>query len=486
VSENVDERTEFEMYIPPFEGAVNAGLQSIMCSYNKINNVYSCENPVTLGYLKEAIGFSGWVMSDWGATHSTVPSALAGLDQEMPSDSFFGAGLLAAIQNGTVSEAVLDDKVLRILTAMYTVGLFDHPNTGNITANVTSPAHNALARQFAAEAMVLLKNAGGVLPLSTTASIALIGDACSKNPIVHGTGSGSVAPPYVITALQGVSAYAANVTYFDSSNLTAAVAGAAAASVAVVCTAITSGEGHDRVNISLPWNEDILTAAVAAAQPNTVVVVSSPGAILLPWADSVPAILSTFMPGQEAGNAIADVLFGTVNPSGKLPLTFPMIENQVQFTQAEYPGLPANDPAEANYTEKLLVGYRWYDAYASAPRYPFGHGLSYTSFKYSDLTVSQSQVTALITNAGTVAGAEVAQLYLAFPSSAGEPPQQLKGLQKITLLPGQAATVTFNLRPRSFSIWDVNLHAWAVQHGTFGVFVGSSSRDIRLKGTVDV
>lgn len=429
---------------------------------------------------------TGFVMSDWGGTHSTIPAAEAGLDQEQPSDGWFGPNLLAAVQNGTVAQGVLDDKVLRILTSMYTAGIFDTPVTGSITANVTSDAHNALTRALAAEAIVLLKNANGLLPLQQTGSIAVIGDACQIAPIVHGTGSGAVAPPYVITTLAGMQAKAGGATIkYYATNDTGAVAGAKAANVAVICTATTSGEGHDRKNLSLPLVEDELIAAVAAAQPNTVVVVTSPGAVLLPWAGSVGAIISTFLPGQEAGNAIADVLFGDVNPSGKLPLTFPVTENPTNFSQAQYPGLPSSNPLEAYYSEKLLVGYRWFDANSVAVAFPFGHGLSYTYWKYSNLDTSGAPgtITAQITNAGSVAGAEVAQLYLAFPSASGEPPQVLKGFQKVFLTPGETATLTFPLMGVDVSVWDANTHQYVKQTGTFGVMVGSSSRDARLTGS---
>ena len=492
VSANVDERTRWEMYMPPFLGAVEAGVLSAMCSYNKINNVYACENEVTLNAsLKGFAGFQGWVMSDWTATHSTVNAVKAGLDQEMPIAFYFSSvALQLALDAGDITQAMIDDKVLRILTAMFTAGLFDRAPSGDIHANVTSPAHNALAREFATEAIVLLKNSGGVLPLSKNAAgrtIAVIGDACSTAPIVGGEGSGYVGPPYIITVADGVSSKASGATIrVVGTNVTEAVAAATSADVAIVCTATTSSEGIDRANLDLPAAENAVIAAVAAAQKNTVVVVTSPGAVLLPWIDAVPAAIATFMPGQEAGNAIADILFGDANPSGKLPLTFPLTNNPTNFTPAQYPGLPSLFPLEANYSEGLLIGYRWYDAHHVTPLFPFGHGLSYTQFKYSGLTASATNVTIVLTNTGSVAGAEVAQLYLAFPSAANEPPLQLKGFGKVMLQPGQSATVAFPVTARDLSIWDATTHDWAMQHGTFGVYVGASSRDIRAKGTFTV
>lgn len=399
---------------------------------------------------------------------------------------FSDTALSAAVESGEVSQAVLDDKTLRVLTSMFAAGLFDRAPSGNILANVTSPEHNSLARTLAANAMVLLQNKGGVLPLSAAAlrHVAVIGDACHTAPIVAGGGSGAVAPPYIITVLDGVTAQApgVNITYTGTADVAAAVAAAAAADVAIVCTATTS-EGFDRANLSLPYPETALIAAVAAAQPRTVAVVTSTGAVLLPFADAVPAVLATFLPGQEAGNAVADVLFGAVNPNGKLPLTFPVTETDINFTAAQYPGLPTLFPLEANYSEGLLVGYRYYDAHALTPAFPFGHGLSYTSFLYSNLSAHANGVSACVTNTGPVAGTEVPQLYLAFPPAAGEPPLQLKGFQKVTLQPGASECVTFPLRPRDVCVYSEAAHAWVSQPGTFGALVGASSRDIRLKGT---
>jgi len=376
---------------------------------------------------------------------------------------------------------------------MFTAGLFDRPapNASAIHNNVTSDAHNALARQFAAASTVLLQNNNGLLPLSSTTpkKIAVIGDACSVSPIVHGDGSGQVSPPYVITVLQGVTAAAAQgsiISYSRTSPVADAVTAAENADVAIVCTATVSSEGFDRMNLNLPFYEDDLIQAVAAAQNKTVVVVSAPGAVLTPWAKDVGAILVNFMPGQEAGNAIADVIFGAVNPSGKLPLTFPAVENQVGFQQSQYPGLPANNPVEANYSEGLFVGYRWYDAYQSVPAFPFGHGLSYTTFQLGNVQASPTSVQAILINTGSVAGAEVLQLYIAFPQSAGEPPQQLKGFAKVHLAPGASTQVSFNVTQRDLSIWDVASHSWQVVNGTFTALLGSSSRNILGSDTFTV
>jgi beta-glucosidase len=461
---------------------------SAMCSYNRINGVYSCENNATLGDLKNGAKFQGFVMSDWGATHSTVASAVAGLDQEMPLALYFSeTALSAAVQAGTITQAQIDDKVLRILTAMYAVGIFDRAPSGSISANVTSDAHNQLAREFSREATVLVQNTNGLLPLSanTIRSIAVLGDECSTAPIVAGGGSGAVSPPYIITVLQGILnavPHSVNVSYAGTSDANAEAI-AAAADVAIVCTGTWSTEGSDRSDLSLPSAENDLIARVAAAQTRTVVVVTCPGAVLMPWASAVASILVNFMPGQEAGNAVADVLFGGFNPSGRLPLTFPTQENPTNFTQEQYPGEPWYFPENANYSEGLFVGYRWYDAHGVTPLFPFGHGLSYTSFKYSNLEASAHNVTVSVTNIGSVDGSEVAQLYLTFPAGAGEPPRVLKGFQKVAVPVGDTATVTFPLMAVDLSIWDPSHGGFVVQHGEFGVSVGASSRDIRLKGS---
>ena len=254
--------------------------------------------------------------------------------------------------------------------------------------------------------------------------------------------------------------------------------------------ATTSSEGTDRRSLNLQDNGNALVSAVAAANPNTIVVAATPGALLTPWAKEIKALLVNFMPGQEGGNAIADLLFGDVNPSGKLPLTFPNVDNEVNFTKEMYPGTfpDHGNPSqqEASYSEKLLVGYRWYDAHKVAPAFPFGHGLSFTTFHYSELQSSTSAVSLTLTNNGSAGGAEVVQLYLSFPAAAGEPPQQLKGFQKVYLQPGEKAQVTLKLSPRDFSIWSVAAHSWQVVSGAFGVAVGSSSRDHRLTGTIEV
>jgi len=292
-----------------------------------------------------------------------------------------------------------------------------------------------------------------------------------------------VIAPYIISPRAGISnrAKGVSVTYAATAPLATAVANAQAADVAIVFVSTSSSEGGDRGSLSLGNGQDMLVSSVAAAQPNTIVVLHCPGAVLMPWADSVEAIVTAFMPGQETGNAIASILFGDVNPSGRLPVTFPMSENQQPAnTTARYPGI--NEQAE--YSEGLFVGYRWYDAMNENPLFPFGHGLSYTNFQYSALNVAGLTISGVVQNIGTVQGTEVVQLYISYPMAAQEPPKVLRGFTKIPLAAGASGKFQFTLTQDDLSVWDVTTSSWKVIHGTFDVLIGSSSRDIRLKGTL--
>jgi len=284
------------------------------------------------------------------------------------------------------------------------------------------------------------------------------------------------------------------ILYDDGTNLTSAAEVAAQADVVIAVVATTSSEGHDRPNLSFNgenrgdlafWqNQDAMVSAVAAANPNTIVVCINPGAVLTPWSEEVQAVVAMFMPGQEEGHALADVLFGDVDPGGRLPVTFPNIENEVRFTPQQYPGLPIYNPLNAEYSEMLEIGYRWYQSHNVQPKFAFGHGLSYSTYSYSGLSVSGRNVSFSVTNTGSRTGYEVPQMYLRFPESAGEPPLQLKGFTKLNLTAGETASVTFTVRDRDLSIWDVNAKAFVPQTGLFGVFVGASSEDMRLFGTL--
>eukprot|EP00727_Mastigamoeba_balamuthi_P004227 m51a1_g13801 hypothetical protein (1062) ;mRNA; f:364023-367797 len=466
ISVTVDEKTQWELYYPHFQAAVDAGVGSIMCSYNKVNGVGACENSKTLSDLKVKMGFNGFVVSDWWATHSTVDSANGGLDMEMPSAQYYGSKLAQAVHDGTVSEERLDDMAARIATALFAAGLFDRRAEGSLDADVRSKEHSDLALRLSEASAVLLKN-NGVLPISRKATVALIGKPASEQPLVHGGGSGAVNPSYVVTALDGLlAAGVAEVLYDGGSDVAAAAALAASADVAVVMLAQQPSEGGDRdQGLSLGAQADALVQAVAANQARTVVVIHNPGAVVMPWVGSVAAVIARLMPGQEDGNALAAVLLGDVNPSGRLAITFPRGgQNETWLRTAEqYPGVEGAQ----TYSEGLLVGHRWYDAYGGQPLFAFGHGLSYTSFEYSDVSASKSSVSFELRNAGRVAGAEVPQLYISFPEGEGEPPKQLKGFDKVFLQPGESRVVKFALAPRDLSVYDVSAGAFREVHGKF-------------------
>jgi beta-glucosidase len=654
-------RTLEEIYHPAFRMAVqDAGVGAVMCSYNRVNGTYACENAEELtDTLRDAWKFDGLVMSDWGALHSTVKSARSGLDLEMPGvtsetnpnpidqiwPSYFASKLRAAVLNGSVSEATLDTMVTHILTAMFRIGLFEHPLPGPASvqnAVVSTPAHLALSTKIATDGTVLLKNARSLLPLSTRAvrSVAVIGDAASEHPQTAAGGSAIVLPSKpVVTPLAGITARAGagvtvmhargtlgvaaalpavpasafgtglSVTYYASSDLSgppiatetvpnldysgtpaavtgqptwsarytgtitaaatgdyrfslsgggnvqvwidgkpvasyapfhepsangligltagphsirveitplqatlvtvdqfavtpglhlgwqpqenllvdAAAAAARAADVAVVVASAPASEGMDRSTLALPADQDKLIAAVAKANPRTVVVLNTSSAVTMPWLGAVGAVVEAWYPGQTSGTALAQVLFGDVKPSGKLPVTYPRNDGQMPArSTVEYPG----DGNDVYYAEGLLVGYRWYDATGQKPLFPFGYGLSYTSFRFSHLSVRRSgdhlvaKVT--LTNTGRRAGADVAQLYVGSPAAAHEPPHQLKAYTKVRLAPGQSRRVTLTVDVASLASWDNPSSGWTLHPGTYRIYVGDSSRSLPTKADVRI
>ncbi len=495
ISSDADERTRREIYGLPFWKSVQAGAGAAMASYNRLNSRHACETEDLNVALKKQSGFNGWVMSDWGATFSTVAGMNNGMDMDMYCGYYTSNAVNNAIQAGNVPLAELDGMVLRILTTMFQFGLFDQPQTGTLSATATSPAHALFARTAAAEGMVLLQNNHQLLPLASTVhSIAVIGSAASVSPISTGAGSAGVVLPYNVTPLAAItnragSGVTVHYAQGDGASVSAAAALAASAQVAIVCVGQQTSEGSDRTSLSLPNGEDALISAVAAANSNTIVVVYCSSATLMPWAGQVGAIVEAWYPGQENGNALVEVLFGDVNPSGKLPVSIPAQASQTPTaTPAQFPGLLGHTA----YSEKLQIGYRWYDANNVAPLFPFGCGLSYTTFGYSNLTVGavsaagQAQIGFDMSNTGAKAGTEVAQLYLGFPAAAGEPPKLLKGFQRVYLTPGQTQHVTFDLAWEDLANWDTTARGWLVTPGSFQVSVGSSSRDIRLAGSLTV
>ena len=508
----VGARALHEIYLPPFYSAIEqAHVASIMCAYPLLNGEYSCQNPGLLtGLLDDRWGFPGFVRSDSAANVSTVDSANAGLDQDRGSFYWDNGQLAAAVAAGEVRSSTITEAVRRILTQMFQFDLFNNPPTGNLSTPASTPADNSFAQNVAQRGTVLLKNTGSILPLSTatTKSIAVIGPDGTTSPQTSGGGSSHVTASSVISPLAGITGRAgsaATVTSYSGTDPTQAAATAQQAQVAIVFASYPESEGSDLTSISLPNGQDAMIEAVAAANPNTIVVLNTGGPVLMPWLSSVKAVLEAWYPGQDDGAAIASVLFGDVDPSGHLPQTFPTSLSEIPTASpTQFPGVSGR----VEYSEGLDVGYRWYDAEHVTPLFPFGYGLSYTSFRFSHLTVTPgsvinsasgpdaqggqgarlARVTATITNTGQVRGSDVAQLYVGDPTSAGEPPRQLEGFHRVTLLPHQSRTVSFTITGHELSYFNTSANGWTLPDGRFSLYVGDSSAltSLPLRGKLNV
>jgi beta-glucosidase len=493
IHEVIDDRTLHEIHLPAFEDAVKQGhVAAVMCAYPNVNDAFMCENRHLLtDVLREQWGFQGFVQSDASATHTAVGSVAAGQDLELRDNGPYDEELRQAVVDGKVSMTALDAMITRRLATEIRAGLFEHPRT---VTPIDAAAGGTVARRVAEQSAVLLKNSANRLPLNASAvhSIAVIGPYAG---VAHpgGGGSSHVNPLYTVSPVDGIQRRAGSgvkVTSSDGVDTTAAAALAGSADVAVVIVGDVEKEGTDRPTLSLTGNQDDLVRSVVAANPRTIVVLNSGAPVLMPWVDQVPAILETWYPGEEDGNALAALLFGDVNPSGKLPVTFPRTESQTPVSIPErYPGVNGT----VVYSENLEIGYRWYDARGEEPLFPFGYGLSYTSFAFSRLRVTpvlgrygQADVEADVTNTGSRAGATVAQVYLTFPASAGEPPRQLKSFAKVFLRPGERRHLRFSLDQRAFSVWDSAAQNWTTIAGRYQVAVGDSSRNLPLSAPVRV
>ncbi|MCW2859788.1 MAG: bglX [Actinoallomurus sp.] len=491
IQEQIDDRTLHEIHLPAFEDAVKKGrVASVMCAYPAVNGQFMCENKHLLtDVLRGQWGFDGFVQSDASATHTAVGAADAGQDLELRDNGPYDDELKQAVLDGQVSVAQLDTMIERRLAIEIRAGLFGHPRT--ITP-LDAAAGGAVARSVAEQSAVLLKNAGSaLLPLDAKKlhSIAVVGPYAQT---VHpgGGGSSHVNPLYTVSPIDAITKRAGSavtVRSSDGSDVAAAAQLAGSSDVAVVIVGDVEKEGTDRSSLSLTGNQDDLVKSVVAANPHTIVVLNSGAPVLMPWVDSVPAILEAWYPGEEDGNALASLLFGDVNPSGKLPVTFPRTKDQTPVSSPErYPGVNGI----VTYSEKLEVGYRWYDAENQDPLFPFGYGLSYTKFEFSHLTASPPSGNGHVTvgvdvrNTGSRTGAEVAQVYVTDPTSAAEPPKQLKGFAKVSLRPGQTKHVTLTLDQRAFSIWDSAAQRWTTVGGRYTVSVGDSSRNLPLSAPV--
>jgi beta-glucosidase len=508
----VSDRVLHEIYDPPFQQAITRGhAQTLMCSYATVNGEYSCQNPYLLATtVDQRWGFDGFIQSDFGATHSTVGSALAGMDLEMQTGDYYAAPMEQAVLDGQVPIATLNQMLVSRYAAMIRAGLFSHPVS---VSPIPAQADAGFSESAAEQGMVLLKNDDQALPLSASSvnSVALIGPYAGA-AMTGGGGSSHVDPLLTVSPVQGIENVVGPgvpVTYNDGSDIASAVAAAQASQVAIVMVGDTESEGSDQPSLDLGGNQDQLVEAVAAANPNTIVVVKSGNPVLMPWLSDVSAVLEAWYPGEEDGNAVAAVLFGKVDPSGKLPVTFPVSDSATPVSSpSQWPGVNG----QVVYSEGLDVGYRGYDAEDITPMFPFGYGLSYTTFAFSNLHIGRDlvqnpvsgpgasscdcngqgtglqTVTATVTNTGKVAGAEVAQLYLGDPAVAGEPPRQLEGFDKVYLRPGQSTTVRFELTGHELSYWDDTANGWVLPDGTFDVYVGDSSAlaNLPLRGSFTV
>ena len=490
-SSKVDERTMREIYLPPWQTAVQQGnAWSVMCGNNPVNGVYACENRKLLADLLETEwGFDGVVGSDYAATHSAVGSVQAGLDQSFSWQDWgaFYRDLPRLVRDGTVSETTIDARVRRVLRLMFRIGLFVPARELPV---IDRAVHGALARRTAQEGTVLLRNDAKLLPLKAVGSIAVVGPYATK---AHpgGGGSSSVVPFRTVSPVQGIAARAGEgvtVTSHDGTDIAEAAAKARAADVAVVVVGDSAREGTDRADMDLPGRQDALISAIAAVNPKTVVVLQTGAPVTMPWLAEVPTLVETWYPGQEGGTALAAVLFGDADPSGRLPVTFPT--EAAQSPSMGAPRYPAG-PNGYDYTEGLDVGYRGFDNRGLTPLFPFGHGLSYTTFRYSGLTLTpvassgvrrNVRVAFTVANTGSRTGVAVPQIYVGFPHVAEEPPRQLKAFDRLTLAPGAARTVTLTLSQHAFEYWADG--GWRTAPGDYLISVGASSRDLPLARAV--
>ena len=503
VSAEVDERTLREIYLASFEKAVKeAKPWTVMCSYNRVNGVYASENEFLLTkVLREEWGFEGFVVSDWGAVNDRVKGLSAGLDLQMPYDGGWGdKKIIEAVKKGELPEEVLDEAVERILNIV-----FKAIENKKENATYDKEAHHRIAREVARECFVLLKNEEKILPLKKEGRIGLIG-AFARKPQIQGGGSAHVNPTMVDDAVEEIKklvegkaeiiyadGYKIETDEVDEKLIEEAKEVAKKSDIVVIFAGLPEryeSEGFDRPHMKMPENHNRLIEEIAKINKNVVVVLSNGAPIEMPWVDKVKAILETYRGGQAWGGAVADVLFGVVSPSGKLPETFPkkLSDNPSYLF---FPG----EGDRSEYREGIFVGYRYYDKKEMEVLFPFGHGLSYTTFEYSDLSLDKKEMTdeeilrvkVKVKNTGDMKGKEIVQLYVRdVKSSVIRPDKELKGFVKVELEPKEEKEVTFELDKRAFAYYNVDIKDWYVETGEFEILIGRSSRDIVLKDTVFV
>jgi beta-glucosidase len=525
VNITIDKRAARESDLLAFEiGIEESDPAGVMCSYNRVYGDYACESKYLLtDVLKRDWNFKGFVVTDWGGAHSVEKASAAGMDHEQPGWLFYGDDLKKAVESGKVPQAELDDHVHRILRAMFATGLMDDPVQRSVPDVLVGLE---VARKLEEQSIVLLKNAKSQLPLDAAKihSIAVIGPHADVG-MISGGGSAQVDPPvgnailppgkgqtrwlepvwFPTSPLKSIRAKSAGAkVQFDSgADAAAAAALAKNSDVAIIFAYQWESEGMDLPSLALPEHQDDLIAKVAAANPHTVVVVESGGPVTMPWADKVSAILEAWFAGSSGSDAVANVLFGDVNPSAKLPLTFPRTEADLPHPTVVQPppeSIPDDKqpdvwnqiatglaPFPVTYDEGVKVGYKWYDAETKTVLFPFGHGLSYTTYSYSGLKVTPGKnpkVTFTVKNTGKRDGAEVAQIYAALPASAAEPPKRLVGFNKVWLKAGESKEVTVEVNPKYLSIFNVEQNGWQLLPGEYSFMVGGSSQSLPLKQSV--
>jgi beta-glucosidase len=515
LSANIGEAALRESDLLAFELALEGGHPgSVMCAYNRVNGVYACSNDILQNkILKGDWGFPGWVMSDWGAVHG-VEDISAGLDQEsgeqFDKKVFFGKPLAEAVQGGSVPAARVSDMAQRILRSMFAVGLFEHPPK---KTTLDADADAKVARHEAEEGTVLLSNPTGLLPLSHDAKRIVIIGGHADAGVLSGGGSAQVVPiggaavsipmggegvmaPFHTTVFDPSSPYkaikaktsGAEIRFIDGAYPSAAAALAKDADAVVIFATQWMIEGEDVPDLTLPNGQDALIEAVAAVNPKTVVVLETGGPVLMPWLGKVGAVVEAWYPGAKGGEAIADLLFGDVNPSGRLPITFPV--STAQLPRPEIPGLGGPDAAQfdVDYTiEGADVGYRWFARKKQKPLFPFGFGLSYTHFDYANFKVEGGDTLSVgfdVHNAGKVAGADVPQLYLT--DAAGKPKMRLIGWERVTVDPGASVHVSLKVDPRLLADFDEASHGWIITAGRYQIALGASATDLKQHGAAEL
>ncbi len=522
VNVNIDERSMRETDLLAFEIGIRDGNPAgVMCSYNRVNGEYACDSKYLLKeVLKKEWKFPGFVLSDWGAAHSIAKASAAGMDHEQPNEYFYGERLKRAVEAGQVPMSEVDDHVHRIVRSMLVTGVIDDPPQKSV---VDVMGGFEIAQHIAEQSTVLLKNDKQQLPLqpSHLKSIAIIG-AHADVGMLSGGGSAQVDPPggnvimpagkrqtvwgspvwFPTSPLKAIRVKApdAKVEYDAGTDLSSAAALAKRSDVAIVFVSRWESEGQDSENLSLPDNQDDLVAKVAAANPHTIVVLETGNPVAMPWLGQVSAVLEAWFAGSRGAEAVANILFGDVNPSAKLPITFPKDEADLPHPSIVKPP-PGNEPPfshpdawkkrleglpafQTNYDERLKIGYKWYDVEKRPVLFPFGHGLSYTSYAYSNLKVTPGERVSLsftVKNTGSRAGTEIAQVYAGLPANAGEPPKRLVGWSRVKLNAGESKDVTVEIDPLFLSIFDSGRHGWLRLPGDYMVLVGGSSDSLPLR-----